>query len=88
MFESPELLKLLGNSSQGASGSLLATVSGGVHGAGPKLWLYRQTEEGDVTHWTNLGPIAEEQAKSSWSEYSGSTSLQLPPTPAWLHAQC
>lgn len=82
VFHSPELVALLGNSTQGASGSLWSTISGGVHDAGPKLWLYRQTEDGDVTRWTYLGPLVEETAKSSWSAWSGSASPALAPSPA------
>lgn len=77
VFKSPELSMMLGNSSQGASGSHFATISGGVIDVGPKLWLYRQTEEGDVTKWTYLGPFLEEDIRSSWSDWSGNVGINF-----------
>jgi beta-fructofuranosidase len=77
VFKSPEMERMLGNASQGASGSHFATISGGVIDEGPKLWLYRQTEEGDVTKWTYLGPFYEEAIRSSWSQWSGNWGINF-----------
>lgn len=54
-------------------------MSGGVIGEGGKLFLYRQTNKGDVTKWTYLGPFFETGFKESWSSWSGSESSFVSP---------
>ncbi|KAJ7136062.1 glycosyl hydrolase [Mycena epipterygia] len=66
IFLSPTLWSLSGNSS-GATGDHFLTVSGGVHGLGPRLFLYRQTSNADVRAWTYLGPVISVDAGSSFS---------------------
>ncbi|KAJ7770559.1 glycosyl hydrolase [Mycena metata] len=66
IFTSPELSGLSGNAS-GATGDHFLTVSSGIHGIGPRLLLYRQTNNTDVRGWTYLGPILSAAAGSTFS---------------------
>lgn len=51
--------------------NVFATISGGVHNEGAKLFLYRQREDGNVMDWDYIGPFIETDARQSWSEWSG-----------------
>lgn len=90
VFSSPRLTALLAasdttnststnststNSSTNSTAStLFATISGGVHDEGAKLFLYRQREAGNVLNWDYISPVLEVGVNSSWSEWSGSES--------------
>jgi len=57
-------------------------MSGGRREIGPKMWLYRQQEDGNALQWDYLGGFVGEGGeggigglKSSWSEWSGSQHL-------------
>ncbi|KAL7412178.1 glycosyl hydrolase [Mrakia frigida] len=80
IFRSPQLSALIGstNSTSVANGTHFSTISGGRHDIGPKLWLYRQKEDGNALDWEYLGGFVGEEGgggvggvKSSWSEWSG-----------------
>ncbi|ORY65647.1 glycosyl hydrolase [Leucosporidium creatinivorum] len=85
VFKSPRLAALLGSSSatnitsssnsssNSTESDLFATISGGVHGKGAKLFLYRQNETGNVLNWDYISPLLETGVNSSWSEWSGNT---------------
>ncbi|KAJ6486871.1 glycosyl hydrolase [Mycena sanguinolenta] len=66
IFLSPALSSLSVNSS-GATGDFFLTISSGIHGIGPRLLLYRQTNNADVRAWTYLGPIVSVSGPSSFS---------------------
>ena len=74
LFPSARLASLLAPAANSTtpSSDLFATVSGGVHGEGAKLFLYRQVTEGNVIDWDYIGPILETGLNQSWSEWSGS----------------
>lgn len=65
IFESSEFLAYYSSIGSKLTGKKFLTISGGVRAdldpinAGPKLFLYRQTKEGDVLDWTYLGPLIE-----------------------------
>ena len=86
IFRSPQLSALIAstNATSTANGTHFATISGGRHDIGPKLWLYRQKEDGNALEWEYLGGFVGEAGgggvggvKSSWSEWSGSENLFL-----------
>ena len=56
---------------------IFASISGGVRGEGSKLFLYRQAEPNNALNWTYVGPLIETELNQSWSEWSGSESLEL-----------
>ncbi|KAL8284210.1 hypothetical protein RQP46_004959 [Phenoliferia psychrophenolica] len=59
------------------SSDLFTTISGGVHGAGSKLFLYRQASRGDVKDWEYIGPILETGLNQSWSQWSGNFGINF-----------
>ncbi|KAK4055900.1 hypothetical protein OIO90_003157 [Microbotryomycetes sp. JL221] len=74
IFTSPRFAALLSaaNSTSNTNGTdVFATISGGVHGQGSKLFLYRQRETNNVVDWDYLGPLIETGARQSWSDWSG-----------------
>lgn len=75
-FNSPHIASIIdaGSNATNTSSDLFITVSGGVHGVGAKLFLYRQAEVGNVVDWNYLGPLVEVANKTSFSPYSGSES--------------
>ncbi|KAI0153785.1 glycosyl hydrolase [Pestalotiopsis sp. NC0098] len=42
------------------------SVSGGIHGDGPRLFFYRQSEPNNFTSWDYLGPILQENVNSTF----------------------
>lgn len=77
-FTSPKLSSLLGNNSANATGDHFLTISGGLRTGtgvddylGSRLYLYRQTEKGNVVDWTYLGPLLSTGRNESWSDWSG-----------------
>ncbi|KAJ7076090.1 glycosyl hydrolase [Mycena belliarum] len=83
IFLSPTLSGLSGNTS-GATGDHFLTISGGVHGLGPRLFLYRQTSNADVRAWTYLGPIVSVPAGSSFSSEGWSGNFGINFETAWV----
>ncbi|EGG03208.1 family 32 glycoside hydrolase [Melampsora larici-populina 98AG31] len=65
IFESPEFLSFYSSSGSQLTGQKFLTISGGIRedldpkNAGPRLFLYRQSYEGNFLHWTYLGPLIE-----------------------------
>jgi beta-fructofuranosidase len=83
VFKSPVLSKLLDSSNSTAKGEHFATISGGIIDVGPKLWLYRQKEDGNVIDWEYVGPFIGDNGEGgiggvnkSWSDWSGSESFR------------
>lgn len=74
MFQSARLTALLSNSTSttNSTGDHFATISGGIHGDGARLFLYRQHAKGEFTKWDYLGPFLATELLESWSEWSGS----------------
>jgi hypothetical protein len=74
-FNSPHIASIIDAGSNVTNKSdLFITISGGVHGVGAKLFLYRQAQVGNVVDWDYLGPLVEVANKTSFSPYSGSES--------------
>ncbi|KAK4047386.1 hypothetical protein OIV83_005433 [Microbotryomycetes sp. JL201] len=78
IFSSPRFAALLNaanatanSTANGTQSDIFATISGGVHGQGSKLFLYRQCETGNVIDWDYIGPLIETDARQSWSAWSG-----------------
>ncbi|PWN54119.1 Arabinanase/levansucrase/invertase [Violaceomyces palustris] len=44
------------------------SISGGIHGDGPRLFFYRQSEPDNFTSWDYLGPILQEKVNTSFVE--------------------
>ncbi|EGP88565.1 uncharacterized protein MYCGRDRAFT_41016 [Zymoseptoria tritici IPO323] len=63
VFQSPQLDRAL--SSQ--ENTWYNIISGGVHGLGPSLFLFRQYDA-DFRDWEYLGELWHEQANSSWGD--------------------
>lgn len=61
VFQNAKLDSLLGS----REGTWYNVVSGGVHGAGPSVFLYRQHDPG-FQHWEYLGQWFREEANSTW----------------------
>ena len=79
VFKSPVISKLLDATNSTAKGSHFTTISGGIIDVGPKLWLYRQKEDGNVIDWEYVGPFIGDNGdggigglNKSWSDWSGS----------------
>ncbi|KAJ7145383.1 glycosyl hydrolase [Mycena crocata] len=75
IFLSPTLSSL--SSPSGATGDHFLTISGGVHGLGPRLFLYRQTSNTDVRKWTYLGPVISVSGPSAFSDWSGNFGINF-----------
>ena len=67
IFSSPFLASLPNANFNNATGSNFLTISGGVHGQGPRLFLYRQTSDEDVRGWTYVGVLVSLNAGSTFS---------------------
>lgn len=66
LFKSPTFDKLLGVAERG---SYYTTISSGIHGEGPRLWLFHSINWYD---WIFLGPLVTEPANTTFSDrYSG-----------------
>nr|6S82_A Chain A, Beta-fructofuranosidase [Phaffia rhodozyma]6S82_B Chain B, Beta-fructofuranosidase [Phaffia rhodozyma] len=79
VFQSPRLEALLANTTSitNATGDHFATISGGVHGDGARLFLYRQHTTGEFIKWTYLGPLVTTGYKESYGEWSGNYGINF-----------
>jgi len=63
VFQSPAFDKATGS----ANNTWFTTVSGGVHGVGPCIYLYRQTDP-EFEYWEYLGKLYSEPANTTWGD--------------------
>ncbi|KAF2111375.1 glycosyl hydrolase [Lophiotrema nucula] len=65
VFQNPQLDRAL----QSNSGTWYATISGGIHGSGRSIFLYRQYESDlDFQTWEYLGQYRHELANTTWTD--------------------
>jgi len=90
VFKSPEFSNFYANQStqlgdgngKKPRGDFFLLLSGGIRkeadpiNGGPRLFLYRQTEQNDITGWTYLGPLVSSVAEyNQTSEWTGSKGI-------------
>lgn len=69
MFQNAQFDKLLNNDTDSSELSHYISMSSGLHSSGPRIWLYRQSNESsNFTQWDFLGPLLQSEINTTFVE--------------------